>query len=354
MKFRLFVFLLALVVMGSSAAEAGITAASRGVPGTKNIANNTPATFTVTWRIVRNGGAGPYTVEADDGELHLGSSVGPTIGTVNNTLSRTVNPPGAPNLFTLTFTDTITIPRAALRQAAEAGQPIIYLRNFTDDNFATSRDVTITINVTGGMGGDLHVSRSELRFDNGATACTAQTGVDLTATAFISTQGSGVLRGNWQVREGGGYGSFRTLKSVQVPVSAGQDIKLKSPVLPTDKNQRIDVRFDVTTPDDTGADTPIISCALLGNDAQAKSVMSLKTTPVTSPLEFAPLHETTKIEWTPVPGAKAYRVDILAEKNGAPVASQAAKAGSSHTSLSPLTLEKLDPSRRYIVRVVVE
>lgn len=75
---------------------------------------------------------------------------------------------------------------------------------------------------------------------------------------------------------------------------------------------------------------------------------------VTSPQDFMPVNNETRITWKPVEGAVAYRIELYATADGEPVAAQQVKGNTLDSTLSPLVLEKLNPKRRYMVRVYAE
>ncbi len=349
--FTFLAVILALSTMAPQEASAVITTGS-GTASPRSIASDAPATVTINWRMNRAGGPGPYTVEADDGALHLGSANGPTLA-LTDTLSKTLNPPGAPNNFTVTFTETLRISRTHVQRAAESGEPLVYVREFTDNNFIASTFLEATITITGSMGVNLAIRQIRLNFADGSVACSADQGDALSAEAEILADGTGMLRGAWQVREND-RGSFLTLKNVQLPVSAGNNLVLKSPPLPTDAAGRVDVRFHVTAPD-LSFDEPFISCFLSGSGMASPLEQDKRPrAEMVSPRTAIPLNVGSKLQWKTVNGAKSYLVEILPGTGGKPVAAMRIPAGKSETAPSPLVLEKTDPSENYLVRVIVE
>jgi hypothetical protein len=350
MKKIIVILVLGILCFVQQAAQANVISVSPA-PAVRTVNANAPAYFTLVWRATSNtagGRAATYTVEADDASVFLGSVNGTLLDTITTHPARTLSQAGT---AVVSLPDSISLSRSVIRQAAESGQPLVIRRSFTDNGFGTAFEATMTVNVMGGVGADLSVSRLHTTFENGAESCAIKPNENLIALTEVNAEGTGILRGAWQVRTGNAYGVFRTLKAVQFPVHAGQDITLKSPLLPTEKSGTIDVRFKLESPDVSFTE-PVITCAVIGNDAvPVKPPVTGKIAVLITPPRFAPLTAATEISWQPVKDAKQYRVEILPDAKGEPIAVQTAKAKTTKTKLSPLTLEKLDPQKRYIIRV---
>lgn len=343
------VLLAALILLSAPGARAAVNLA-RVTPAAKTLNADLPARVSLTWTIRTTGGVA-VTVETDDGEFRIN---GNTVDVLPALPAQTKTSAFPANSFLFTFTETITVPSALIRRSIESNQPLTFRRVFSDDSFATSTNVDVSFAFTGGIGGPLAVARLRLAFDDGSSICNAEAGKDMIVSAFIETEGSGLLRGSWQVRENIQAGGYRTLKTVQTPVGAGRNLVLESPPIPVNDSGRVDVRFHIDNPD-VRFDEPFVTCAVSGIDPlMIKRVPVGRPAAVISPRPFSPLDGNTLIEWQAVDGARAYRIEILADKDGEPVAAQSVKTDKLTNTLSPVVIGKLDPKRRYIVRVFAE
>lgn len=344
---RLIPALLAFLALLIPAAPAHAILNSATVsPATKEVPANTTVSFVLTWRLVSGAPPVNLKVEADDGILRIGAA-----GTILRTtpgLSKNFTLPPAVNTFTSTFTETLTVPRAFLLQAIKAGDVLTYSREFTDDNFATSTVVTVTIVPSTAAAADFDVTQIRLTFGDQSASRTTEPGEKLAAVARLSTTGAGMLRGVWQVREGGVTGNWRTLRQVRQPVSSQRDLYLTSPALPTNDEGRYDVRLVLEEPD-VAYDEPFISYFV-------GSGLGRTRTAVIAPDPGKPVSPDTVIRWKPVSGAKAYRVEArnLAQhdENAPPDAAMLVEPDKFSTRPSPLFMEGIKTGGKYQIWVI--
>ncbi len=351
MKKNILAILTGLLLITSFAPQVQAALSSISLsPSTRTIAANNPAVVPVTWTVMRNGAAGSVTVDSPSVIIRLGNSNGPILITISKALSKTQNIVN--NVTPYIFSEAINIPRSVVYTATKAGQPLLIQRIFTDQSDAQVITGEMPVNI-GGSGSEFSVSRITLTFDDGSSSCSVPDGKKRTALAQITASGTGILRGAWQVRTGGGLGSYRTLRTVNVPVSGNTVIQ--SPALPsTNAGERMEVRLAVESPV-TNFGIPSITCGSMGGSSLLKySEKDLKLTKVISPAVNSPLNSDTVLKWEAFKGAKSYRIEILADENGEPITAQLAKPTETSAKLSPLTLDKLKTNGRYTVRVVIE
>lgn len=350
MNKNILLFCLTAMLWAAAPGSAGAAITSLTVtPSTLTVRPNMPAVVRLTW-LVRTTGGTTATVETDDGEVRL---AGAPVAFAPQLMSQTKTSGVVVNFFIFTFTETVTIPVSVLKEAANNGKAVTFQRAFSDNGFATQSVTPVNVAQSGGLSGPLNVTRVQLSFDDGASICNAKSGDDVTVTARISADGAGQLRGAWQVRKNATSGVFRTIKTVQVPVSAGMNLTLKSPPLPTDDG-RFDVRFQLISPTPASGD-PVVTCALTGSGGGIRKYASQgRPAELVAPKAFMPLSGDTVIEWKAVEGAKAYRIEVLPGKDSEPVAVQEVKPSDTKNKLSPITLDKLDPRRRYMIRVLAQ
>ena len=345
---RLTILLTLLGLLLSPSAYAVLSSASATpATATVNITGATPVP--VTWRVVRAGAPGSVTVTSSQINFLLNGTV---VASTNKALSKTMNAVNNAEFFI--FSEVVIVPRNILTQAAQSGQALTIERDFEEVSVVGTQTATVTAALTGGIGGSLAVTQLDLVFDNGSTSCTGQTGEERTAIARIRTSGAGLLRGSWQVREGGALGSYRILRAIQTPVSGTGYTEIRSPRLPTiTGTQRLDVRLVIDSPAlNFGA--PEISCSISGDDTPLQPAQTGNLVKIIAPLGPSILNTDTLVKWEKKSGAKAYRIEILLNDHGKPVASQMAKSEQTTAKLSPLTREKLEHNKHYIVRVLSE
>lgn len=350
MKCSLRIFLPALMVlcMFSDSALAAF-ASGTASPASVTVPVNAPAVKSVTWTLNRTGGAGNVTVSSSQADIMLDGS---SIYTINKTLTKTISTNLNNTIFI--FSETLTIPRSAVARALKSGGTLIVRRTFLEENTAFTRDVDVAVNLGSASSADFSVTRIDLAFSDGSNSCQAKSGRPLKAVAKIEASGSGLLRGEWQIRKGGNLGSFRTLRTVQTAISAGNNTAIESPELPLDDSDRFDVRLVVTSPT-IGFTEPMIYCLVSGKASVLRERGdSGKEAEVISPPPHSALTDKTMVRWKPVDSAKSYRIEIVIDEKGEPVASQMAKKDSKQSALSPLTLEKLRTDERYSVRVIAQ
>ena len=318
----------------------------RVTPPTKEVAVNAPVSFIITWKPNSIGPPVNLTVEADDGVLRIGNA-----GTVlRNTsgLSKSFTLPPALNGFVSTFTETLTIPRDFILRALKEGEALTYTREFTDDAFATSIFSTVTIVPSSAGAADFDVSRITLTFGDQSVSRSTQIGEKLITLAKLKTSGSGLVRGAWEIREGGVAGNFRTLRNFQQPVSGQQDVTIASPTLPTGDAGRYDVRLRLNNPDVT-FEEPFISY-YVGNELGEINAK------VTAPDPGAPIGNDTLIRWKPVAGAKSYRIEarkLGSDKGRTPAAAMLVDPDKFSARPSPLFMEGLNLGEKYQISVIV-
>lgn len=350
---KIFIALVTIISLAGMAGNANATIASVSVsPSSRNVGANVPAVISASWTANRAGGVGSVTVSSPSVIIRLGSVNGPILLTTSKSLSKTqtvVN-----NNTPYIFSEAITVPRNVVYTATKAGQPLVILRVFTDQSDAGVNTGVMQVNISGGASTDFNISQIVLLFDDGSSACVTKNGKKRTAIANIISGGTGILRGAWQVRTGGGLGSFRTLRTIQVPISGGGRV-IQSPELPVvNAGERMEVRLAVESPV-TNFVVPAITCGSTGGGSFLKHhEKTPELAKLISPAASSPLNSKTDIKWEAAEGAKSYRIEILANEDGEPVTAQLAKPTETSAKLSPLTLDKLGINNRYIIRVVVE
>lgn len=344
-------FLLAVAMASSLPAEARVRTVQPS-PSRKTIDAHGPVSIRIVWRVKgRAALSAPLDIEMGDGNFFIGDSSGVFLMTVPGGTVRRITTDKDGN-FAVVFSEALEVPQDLINQVLSAKKDLFFEREFTDDSFTTSVLSGVVLHPGGGIGGDVSVKRLRLTFPEGEGLCSVSYGEELKAQALIQADGSGSLRGRWEVRKDQHGSSFRTIKTVRVPVNAGRDTILHSPSLPTELTGRVDVRFVLTDPK-PDFDEPFITCLILGGDEHLFEAKGPgQEISVLSPAPYDPLVANTRIKWDGASsGYSFYRIVFLRKEDGAPVAAQDAVAGTTEIEISPLVLEKLDPKARYLVKV---
>lgn len=336
-----------LLVTVPCAARADVTDVSSS-PARVSIPAKGPATLSVTWPVVVNGGAGGGTFNVTSVEAALRIN-GARVEALAGSLSRTVTL-AAGEVRTLSFTETYTIsPALARRISREDAGSVTIRRLFTDGAGTAFHEIP----VAAGNQGDLSVRRIELKFENDARTDIVRKGDVLRAVADVSFRSNGLLRGEWRIVDpsaslGGSSTGRRVLQVVrQQLVSSGEGrTRIVSPPLPTDVNGLYLLSFSVEDTDGT-IEVPILRYFVLeGGESAAPTNMDILT-----PGDHASINEETLFSWNPLAGAQAYRVEILKAGDEMPVAAKLVPGTDLKLSLSALSFEDLVSGQFYEWRV---
>lgn len=310
----LFLFAVLAMLLAAQPAQALVTGVQAS-PAQRNISfSGGASTLTVTWIITRTAAGGPVDLRAAPGRLRVGNVV------LSTTPARSKRVSGNPT--TITFVETVSVPSNVMRLALQSNNGTFeYERDFADDPPAlTFSTGVMNVFVTGGMGGPLSLAEVTLSFDNGATFTTVQKDGALRAQARIRSNGSGQLRGVWEVSDNGAESSafFRPLRTVTVTLTGQRYVTEFSPPLPTKSDGRVNARFRITDP--PGSDIrPQITYFV--TDTQVKKGGALA---LAAPADGAAFVDDATFQWAAVKGAAAYRLQVL-DAGGNNVASMLVK-----------------------------
>ena len=242
-----------------------------------------------------------------------------------------------------TVTETVVMPVEIMEKVLQQGTAqFIYSRTFT--GMATDT-ATINLTVSGETGGTLGIRRLSLYFKNGRAETTVmKDAADLKAYADISYNGSGLLKGYWEV-------DGRLLSYVSQPLPGSQQITLTTPdipALPTFDVGTHTLRFVVTDPKpDQGIPLPTLVYFVTMDESAVKQVgLNLK-----NPAEAAEVPYTSlKYEWQVI-SSEVYLIQFFETQGEKPVFSAYTKKG--FYQLPQLVLKKIfQPGKTYYWRVI--
>ena len=213
-------------------------------PGAARLAVTQGSSLSVNWR-VRDNAPEPREVFSTRGEFVLGGVV---VATVSQRLSRNVPDGGSTSL---TFGETLRVPRALVVRAAKRGLPLGYRRAFSDTYSMNVANAEISLEPAGSAGAELTLSRIELDFGGAEEAryVTIEAGEELRPRARIRYGGSGVLEARWILADPTstkGEALFQTRQLVRrLLPGSGNKIEIEGPVLPSDRPGVYELRFQV-------------------------------------------------------------------------------------------------------------
>lgn len=242
-----------------------------------------------------------------------------------------------------TVTETVVLPVKILERVLQQGTAqFSYSRIFVYDIVSTTATVNLT--VTGEAGGTLGIRRLSLYFGNGRAETTVMKYTpDLKAYADISYNGSGLLKGYWEV-------DGRVLSYVSQPLPASQQITLATPdipALPTFDTGTHTLRFVVTNPNpDQGIPLPVLVYFVTTDEAAVKPFgLTLKNPAEAAEVPYASL----KYEWQVI-RANVYLIQFFETQGEKSVFSAYTKKG--FYQLPQLVLKKIfQPGKTYYWRV---
>ena len=365
----LMVFLLFGVPGWAEVATVTTTPTGKNVPLVKLV------TVSFVWRVTTQSGGG-LTISSPSGVFRTLSGV--TLGTVSKTLSTPTT--GGPT--TRTLSETISVPAHVIFGAQKSGfNRLVYARTFSDGS-GPSGTGSINLNLTGPSGGELNITRIQLRFEDRSAVKMVARNEPAPVFADILFSGSGFIQATWELADPSstmGEPVFRPLKTVRRYLLAGRNITLESPKFPTQRTGLYLARLRITKPT-LGFDIPVIRYFVkeVTPDDEEQSHLA-KRIPIilTEPENRAKLKGNTQFTWKPVRGAKAYQLELYLKASPqeelgkapsqwvdnillptthlseAPLAGAVVPAGQTVISLSRPTRDHLQKGQHYLWRVVV-
>lgn len=242
-----------------------------------------------------------------------------------------------------TISETVVIPVNIMEKALQRGTAQFFYRRVFTGMIGTDT-ATVNLTVTGEAGGTLGIRRISMYFGNGrAEATVMKYANDLKAYADIRYNGSGLLKGYWEV-------DGRLLSYVSQPLPAGQQITLTTPdipALPTFETGTHTLRFVVTNPEPSqGIPLPVLVYFVTTDEAAIKQVgLTLKAPAEAAEVPYASL----KYEWRPI-RAEIYLIQVFETQGAKPVFSAYTKKG--FYQLPQLILKKnFEPGKTYYWKV---
>jgi hypothetical protein len=207
----------------------------------------------------------------------------------------------------------------AFEDGAESAPSAFVTINLVDGNQATTQPGLSRFRV---QATTLQINRIDLSFTDDTRVRFTEQNKRLQAKLEISYQGTGVLRGVWQLADASnviGDPLFRNLSLVNEQLSALQQAEILSPNLPTERTGRFYVRFCATRIDqvglqensDTSCPSEIISTTI-GYQIfpERKNIPLIQGVNPSTPA----ISSETLFNWPKVPKTDVYQLQILAKR----------------------------------------
>lgn len=292
-------------------------------------------------------------------------SYGNRLGTVRNTLSynygQTNGLASAPHVFN----ETLIIPASLISQAASLGLTVIsYTRSFTVTEGGTPQgtlQATVELllvqpppppNTNGATSAnpaasELNLQRLSLGFNDSSIVKVVKPKTQLNAVAQINYTGTGLLDALWKVALPASTQGVRDenrliyipLRSVRQYLGAGGRIFLQSPKLPTDMRGNYVLTLEVRPGNQVNIDfaQPVILRYAVGDGGDIVGPHKQAPIRISFPRDKALLTERTEFKWQPVPGARAYQLELYLPNRRGPMNSELSDATYDDTSIADKT-----------------
>ncbi len=253
--------------------------------------------------------------------------------------------------YLIAFKETVTLSRAMVEQAAAENKNIYYERRFMDHTLDVPVLAHVMFQPVRSVGDTLAVTGLRLNFPDKKGLCHIKTGESLKAEALVEVEGSGMLKGRWEIRKRPFLDEYRVLRLVHYPVKEEIVLGLESPDLPSEVSGPMDVRLVITEPK-TAAEAPMISCLVRGTgDAPLEATTDAGTAlTVLAPSQAGPITAHMRIKWKSGSDYRFFRIVFLREDGGIMAATEAPR-GVDEIEVTEEIAAQLAPGTAYQVTV---
>ena len=243
---------------------------------------------------------------------------------------------------TVRMRERIRITRDVAAQIAQ-GTSTVFQRQFSDGSTAV---FAINVGLIPSSSGALSFRNVALNFDDLSRFRTISQNGAITALMRLTTNGKGLLEGNWEVSNPASPSSFYPVGRVRQPLSGARALVIESPTLPTTQLGIYTVRFVPSGPPNPQlvASFPEIQYSVLPSNTTG-------TIDLRSPPADVNIGAATVFSWQGVSNSAGYRVEFLSLAAGS-LNSQATRVAAvdvtgSQTSvqLKPFTLARIHAAR---------
>ena len=328
-----------------------------------NVTASSNSQSQISWRVnQRSVIGGKATISSSAGSFY--SSDGTLLGRSNSPIqSDRMTQLRVTTLFVLN--ESLTIPLSIVRAAQKQESTyVIYKRAFIDSQDATTKTATVNFQITHKTSAsEVTVNRIQMQFSDGRTSGIFGSETELSASAFITYQGTGLLEYSWEIARPPstkGNPVFFPLVSRKQYLLAGGQITLQSPTLPSANVGNYLVRLKInslTSRESIPTIRYTINNTILNNanNTIAKLVQN-------APLLDTLLMPNTEFKWNVVHGATAYQLEIhskptnnsnsLATEQDLPVTGVLIPASKTRLKIGKVSRSYLIPGNNYFWRVI--
>jgi hypothetical protein len=305
----------ALLMMIFSSYSLNLEARILSVQGTNSpsqIAVTSSARSQVSWAVVEEPNAvGQAQISSSEG-VFFGPSRENMLGRSSQMLTQTRSLIGDMNT-TFIFQESLMIPQSVIRNAQELGfNQILYFRTFQDNPGGTSlaNFVTFSLSASGAVS-QVNLRQIQMEFDDGRTSAIIAANSKLSARALLSYQGSGLLEYRWEIASPpttNGQPVFVPQMTRRDYLMANGQTTIKSPTLPTINAGTYLLRLNILQANNR-FEMPILRYFVRSDKTLSDNVVVQKMT-VSTPAAEVKLTLDTQFVWQPIPGAKAYQIEL--------------------------------------------
>ena len=327
------------------------------------------ATVTILWTISDTVSLGNVTSSGGQFEIPGPRAAPPTVlGTVPTTFAQSTT------ASTIRFTEMLIVPHNVVARAIQLNTTtFVYRRDFVV-NGQTQSGQPVNVTVVSGSAGSFAISRLALSFDNGTAVRVLERKQALRANAEINFNGNGMIQAVWEVADPAstsGDPVFRPLTNVHQYLIGSDAQTIRSPTLPTDNVGLHLLRLRITDPA-PGFEPPVIRYFV--TDKQDRAQLPPAPIGLVTPPNQSLLAPEMTFAWEPIPGARAYQLelylkprvagDTLPDLGGAvstapqtlpqtfPVTGMLVPGEKTRTALSDSARTHLQSGQRYLWRVL--
>ena len=260
------------------------------------------------------------------------------VATPGGLITEVVPPSGS---TTVRMRERIRITRSVAAQIAQ-GTSTVFQRDFSDGG----GPFPVTVSLVPSSGGAVSFRNVSLNFDDESRFRTVAQNGAITALMRLTTNGNGLLEGNWEVSNPASPNSFYPVGRVRQPLSGARALIIESPTLPTTQLGVYTVRFSPSGPPNPqlAASFPEIQYSVLPSNTQ-------DTIDLLSPQADVNISAATVFSWQGLPNVASYRVEFLSLAAGS-LSGQATRiaavdvtASQNSVRLKPFTLARIHAAR---------
>lgn len=288
---------------------------SQGQASRNQVQDGNAASVSIVWTGLagEDGTQAPFadTVFSSFGTFTLPNNT--SIGVSNKRVATTITITPAQEVMPFTIRERLQIPASIIYTAKKQGSLVfLYSRTFADTaNSALTSTSTVQFQITNSAGGQLNISRVDLRFDNDQIVRVVPLGTQISAVADINYSGAGLFDLSWEIAtpaSSQGTAFFSTLHTQRRYLGTGREAYVQSSELPTDETGTYFVRLNIRSPE-TGFEPVQIKYVVINSEIGSDPIQ-LEKIRLSTPLPKSILQKGTSFSWEPIDSTRAYQLEL--------------------------------------------